>query len=136
MKTYLTLIALLFSATVVAAQQNSKAADTTKQQKRDVVGSVMPGVGVISSAVNKSTINANNSTSMNASKTKQSQGQTFGEKVSAGMQSAGNAVANGTKTNENPLYQGASTSGVNVLTEKATSPVGPIKGVIVKGSKN
>lgn len=121
MKTYLTLIALLFSASVVSAQQASKAADTTKQEK----------------TLNKSTLTINSRISMNVTTPKQTQGTTFGEKVNAGLQSAGGAVASGT-TVQNPLYQDSGNSGVNPLfqsKDKIVSPVGPIKGVIVKGSK-
>ncbi len=54
---------------------------------------------------------------------KQTQGATFGEKVHA----------------QNPLYNGNHNSGENPLFDpkaKTVSKVGPIKGVIVKGSKN
>ncbi len=54
---------------------------------------------------------------------KQTQGATFGEKVKA----------------QNPLYNGNHNSGENPLFDpkaKTVSKVGPIKGVIVKGSKN
>jgi len=121
MRTYLILMALLFSASIVSAQKISKAADTTKQQK----------------TVNKSTSNTNSRISMNVTTPKQTQGATFGEKVNAGLQTAGGAVASGA-TVQNPLYQGSGNSGVNPLFEskdKTVSPVGPIKGVIVKGSK-
>jgi len=121
MKTYLTLITLLFSVSVVSAQQVIKAADTTKQEK----------------TVNKSTSNTNSRISMNVTTPKQTQGATFGEKVNAGLQTAGGAVASST-TVQNPLYQGSGSSGVNPLfqsKDKTVSPVGPIKGVIVKGSK-
>jgi len=118
MKTYLTLITLLFSVSVVSAQQVIKAADITKKEK----------------TVNKSTSNTNSRISMNVTTPRQTQGATFGEKVNAGLQSAGGSVANGA-TVQNPLYQ---SSGVNPLFQsknKTISPVGPIKGVIVKGSK-
>lgn len=121
MKTYLTLIALLFSASIFSAQQVSKAADTLKQQK----------------TVSNSSLNTNSRISMNVTTPKQTQGATFGEKVNAGLQTAGGAVASGA-TVQNPLYQGSGSSGVNPLFEskdKTISPVGPIKGVIVKGSK-
>lgn len=122
MKTYLTLITLLFATSIASAQQTNKAADTTKQQK----------------AVSKSISNTNVRVSMNVTTLKQTQGATFGEKVNAGLQSAGGLVANGTATTQNPLYQQSGNSGVNPLFEskaKTTSSVGPIKGVIVKGSK-
>lgn len=119
MKTYLTLITLLFATSIASAQQTNKAADTTKQQK----------------AVSKSTSNTNSRISMNVTVGKQTQGATFGEKVNAGLQSAGGALASGV-TIQNPLYQESGNSGVNPLFEsKAKTPVGPIKGVIVKGSK-
>ena len=121
MKTYLTLITLLFSVSVVSAQQVIKAADITKKEK----------------TVNKSTSNTNSRISMNVTTPRQTQGATFGEKVNAGLQTAGGAVASGA-TVQNPLYQGSGNSGVNPLFEskdKTISPVGPIKGVIVKGSK-
>ena len=121
MKTYLTLIALLFSASVVLAQQVSKAADTIKQQK----------------TVSNSSLNTNSRISMNVTTPKQTQGATFGEKVNAGLQSAGGSVANGA-TVHNPLYQGSGSSGVNPLfqsKDKTVSRFDPIKGVIVKASK-
>jgi len=121
MKTYLTLITLLFSVSVVSAQQVIKAADITKKEK----------------TVNKSTSNTNSKISMNVTTPRQTQGATFGEKVNAGLQSAGGSVANGA-TVQNPLYQSSGSSGVNPLFEskaKTVSPVGQIKGVIVKGSK-
>ena len=121
MKTYLTLITLLFSVSVVSAQQVIKAADITKKEK----------------TVNKSTSNTNSKISMNVTTPRQTQGATFGEKVNAGLQSAGGSVANGA-TVQNPLYQSSGSSGVNPLFQsknKTISPVGPIKGVIVKGSK-
>jgi len=121
MKTYLTLITLLFSVSVVSAQQVIKAADITKKEK----------------TVNKSTSNTNSKISMNVTTPRQTQGATFGEKVNAGLQSVGGSVANGA-TVQNPLYQSSGSSGVNPLFQsknKTISPVGPIKGVIVKGSK-
>lgn len=137
MKTYLTLIALILITAVASAQQVSKNADTAKEHKASLLGAALPGGSVVSSAI-KRTPNTNNRISMNVTVDKQTQGATFGEKVNAGLHSAGNVVANGAAVSQNPLYQGNGSNGVNPLSEsknKTISPVGPIKGVIVKGGK-
>lgn len=70
---------------------------------------------------------------------KQTQGATFGEKVSQGLHAAGSAVASGAAKTENPLYHGNAGSQNNPLHKseaKAASPGNPIGGIIVKGGKN
>ena len=124
MKTYLSILALLFVSSIASAQTVNKTADTTKQQNLKV------------SQANPST---NARISMNVTVPKQTQGATFGEKVNAGLHAAGGAVAQGASVTQNPLYAGGGNSGVNPMYDpkaKTISPVGPIKGVIVKGSKN
>ena len=113
MKTYLSVLALLFVSSIALAQNVTKNSDTTKQQNARI--------------------------SMNVTVAKQTQGATFGEKVNAGLHAAGSALANGSAITQNPLYNGNSNASANPLFDpkaKAASPVGPIKGVIVKGGKN
>ena len=159
MKKYLSIIALVFVSSVAVAQSSEKSADAGKNkptgaigQGASLVGSVIPGGSVISSRI-----------SMNVTVGKQTQGATFGEKVNAGLHAAGSAVAQGasflapsassnTSSSgytsplydaqglevQNPIYQGNSTHGENVLhkSDTKTRSIGPIKGVIVKSSKN
>ncbi|HTM97808.1 MAG TPA: hypothetical protein VL088_03655 [Pedobacter sp.] len=109
MKTYLSILALLFVSSITLAQNVSKASDTTKQLK------------------NKATI------------AKQIQGTTFGEKVNAGLHAAGAAIAQGAAKVQNPLYNEAGNAGDNPMYDpkaKTANKVGPIKEVIVKGGKN
>jgi len=153
MKKYLSIIALVFVSSVTMAQSSEKSADANKTkpagaigQGASLVGSVMPGGSVISSRI-----------SMNVTVGKQTQGATFGEKVNAGLHAAGSAVAQGSSAPQgtsgnisplydaqglevqNPLYEGKGTQTENPLHKseaKTARPIGPIKGVIVKGSKN
>lgn len=137
MKTYLTLIALIFATSIASAQQVIKNVDTSKEQRSSLLGAALPGGAIVSSAI-KSTLSTNGRISMNVTVAKQTQGASFGEKVNAGLHSAGNVIANGAAVSQNPLYQGNGSSGTNPLSEsknKTISPVGPIKGVIVKGGK-
>lgn len=125
MKTYLSILALLFVSSIASAQTVAKTPDTTKQQQH--------------AKASQAVLNANARISMNVTVPKQTQGATFGEKVNAGLHSAGGALVQGASTPKNPLYEAGGNSGVNPLFEsqsKAAAPVGPIKGVIVKGGKN
>ena len=124
MKTYLSILVLLFVSSIASAQTVTKTADSTKQQNAKII-QLAPS--------------SNARISMNVTVPKQTQGATFGEKVNAGLHAAGGAVAQGASVNQNPLYAGGGLSGDNPMYDpkaKATSPIGPIKGVIVKGSKN
>lgn len=69
--------------------------------------------------------------SMTPTTARQTQGKTFGEKVSQGMQPAAAKTTN-------PLYNDNGTQTTNPLSEqsKLASPGSPIGGIIVKGGKN
>jgi hypothetical protein len=124
MKTYLSILALLFVSSIASAQTVTKTADTTKQQNAKIS---QPALG------------SNARISMNVTVPKQTQGATFGEKVNAGLHAAGGALAQGASVTQSPLYNADGNVAVNPLYDpkaKTTAPVGPIKGVIVKGSKN
>jgi len=126
MKKYLSIIALIFVSSVALAQRNEKSTESSKT----------------------------NRISMNVTVPKQTQGATFGEKVNAGLHAAGSALAQGSSIkkdstslhtstsrasgNTSPLYdaQGLEVQNPLYKSEKTVRPVGPIKGVIVKGSKN
>ncbi|TCC87079.1 hypothetical protein EZ428_23060 [Pedobacter frigiditerrae] len=124
MKTYLSILALLFVSSIASAQTVTKTADTAKQQN---------------AKISQPAPSANARISMNVTVPKQTQGATFGEKVNAGLHAAGGALAQGASVTQNPLYAGDGNVAVNPLYDqkaKTTAPIGPIKGVIVKGSKN
>ncbi|WP_316772029.1 hypothetical protein [Pedobacter frigiditerrae] len=124
MKTYLSILALLFVSSIASAQTVTKTADTTNQQNVKI---------------SQPAPSSNARISMNVTVPKQTQGATFGEKVNAGLHAAGGALAQGASITQNPLYTSDGNVAVNPLYDqkaKASSPVGPIKGVIVKGSKN
>jgi uncharacterized protein YdeI (BOF family) len=105
MKTYTLIFALSFISSIALAQTQknaTKPVDSTSQQKAALVGGALPGGSVISAAVSKIDNNSMPSRiSMNVTVAKQTQGSTFGEKVSQGLHAAGSALANGaSKTTE------------------------------------
>lgn len=141
MKKYLSIIALVFVSSVAMAQRNEKSTEASKAmpagiigQGASLLGGALPGGAVISKRI-----------SMNVTVGKQTQGATFGEKVNAGLHAAGSVVGQGssaaqaTSGNTSPLYDAQGLDVQNPLYKseaKTARPVGPIKGVIVKGSKN
>jgi hypothetical protein len=91
--------------------------------------------------------------SMTPTTTRQTQGKTFGEKVTQGMaaDNGDNPLYQGSATSgenpmyeankisgNNPLYEGNTTSGVNPVYDpnKRAMPGSPIGGIVVKGGKN
>ncbi|TCD00893.1 hypothetical protein [Pedobacter psychroterrae] len=151
MKKYLSIIALVFVSSVTMAQSNEKSTEASKTKPAGIIGQgasllggALPGGAVISNRI-----------SMNVTVGKQTQGATFGEKVNAGLHAAESAVAQGSSVkqdstslqtstkqasgNTSPLYDAQGLEVQNPLYKsetKTTRPIGPIKGVIVKGGKN
>lgn len=122
------------SMTPTTTRQTPNTSFGAKEQTNETVNPVYEGKGRegVNPMAEQKSMQGNGTT------IKQTQGQNFGEKVAAGLQSGGNAVGQGASLLGGATPQGKSISEKGLKRNEAAMarPGSPIGGIVVKGGKN